>query len=413
MELAATRWVLPGAVCAIGSLALAIVTLATASASAPAGATRPRASDGANFLVVWANERGRTTDIFGARVSAAGEVLDKPAIAISTARRDQAHPSVAFDGTNYLVVWTDDRSSRTDAFERPDVYGARVTREGVVLDRTGIPISTARGYQGNPDVAFDGNSFLVVWDDSRTGSMDIYGTRVSRTGAVLNRRGFTITKARNEQTDPSVAFDGTNYFVVWEDSRSGSEDIVGTRITTESKVLDPGGLWISRGVGPLARPRVAFGVRNYLVTWTKWRGSQTDVYGARMRPDGVVLDPGGIPISVARNDQSEPKVAFDGTNFLVAWDDGRGKTVDVFASRVSEIGSVWDPAGRPIARGVDNQYSLGVAFNGANYLVAWESQRQGPVAESRRRKGIFGARVGVTGSRVDRAAILIAPARRR
>jgi hypothetical protein len=378
------------------------------SSSANAGPSGGSASG--NSLVVWAEPRGRSTDIYGARVSADGRVLDRRGIRISTAKHDQAHPSVAFDGTNYLVVWTDDRSKgRHDAFERPDVYGARVTEAGVVLDRAGIPISTARSYQGTPSVAFDGSNFLVVWDDSRTGTMDIYGTRVSRTGAVLNRRGFTISKARNEQTDPSVAFDGTNYFVVWSDSRSRSEDIVGTRITTESKVLDPGGLWISRGGGPLARPSVAFGMRNYLVTWSKWRGSQTDVYGARLRPDGIVLDPGGIAISVARKDQSEPKVAFDGTNFLVAWDDVRGKTFDIYGSRVSETGSVWDPAGRPIARGMAAQISLSVAFNGAHYLVAWEKWR---VGFSESLLGVFGARVGVTGSRVDRAPILIAARRR-
>jgi hypothetical protein len=77
-------------------------------------------------------------------------------------------------------------------------------------------------------------------------------------------------------------------------------------------------------------------MRNYLVTWSKWRGSQTDVYGARLRPDGIILDPGGVPISVARSDQSEPKLSFDGTNFLVSWNDGRGATPDIYASRVSD-----------------------------------------------------------------------------
>jgi hypothetical protein len=397
-------------ICSLALASPACVLVGVVSTSANAGPSNGSASG--NYLVVWAEEHGRSTDIYGARVSAEGSVLDRRGIPISTAKHGQDRPNVAFDGSNYLVVWTDDRSKgRRDAFERPDVYGARVTEAGVVLDRAGIRISTARGYQGDPSVAFDGSNFLVVWSDDRAPGLDIYGARVSRTGAVLDRRGFTISKARNEQTSPGVAFDGTNYFVVWEDSRSDSEDIVGARITTERKVLDPRGLWISRGGGLLGRPRVAFGARNYLVTWSKWRGSQTDVYGARLRPDGIVLDPGGLPISVARSVQAEPKIAFDGTNFLVAWDDGRGKTPDIYATRVSETGSVWDRTGRAIARGVHNDWSLSVAFNGANYLVAWEKEREEGISESR--MGIFGARVGVTGSRVDRTPILIARGKRR
>jgi hypothetical protein len=170
VELAATRrrrWSSTLRICTLGFASLACL-LGVVSTSANAGPSSGSASG--NYLVVWAEERGRSTDIYGARVSAEGNVLDRRGIPISTAKHDQAHPSVAFDGTDYLVVWTDDRSKVGDSFERSDVYGARVTEAGVVLDRAGIPISTARSYQGGPIVAFDGSNFLVVWDDWRSAS---------------------------------------------------------------------------------------------------------------------------------------------------------------------------------------------------------------------------------------------------
>jgi hypothetical protein len=48
-------------------------------------------------------------------------------------------PEVAFDGSNYLVVWYDDR----DLYNEPAIYGARVSPNGVVLDRDGFGIGFA------------------------------------------------------------------------------------------------------------------------------------------------------------------------------------------------------------------------------------------------------------------------------
>ena len=94
----------------------------------------------------------------------AGAVLDQQAIAISQASGYQLAPALAFDGTNFLVVWADG-----------DIHGARVTPAGTVLDPQGLDISRAAGEQELPALAFDGDNFRVVWQDRRNGDFDIYG----------------------------------------------------------------------------------------------------------------------------------------------------------------------------------------------------------------------------------------------
>jgi hypothetical protein len=93
-------------------------------------------SDGADYLVAWADARFGCCSIFGARVSGGGQVLDQGGIAIATHGREQQAPAIAYDGTNYLVAWTDHRGSLAD------IYGARVTPSGRVLDPHGLLLST-------------------------------------------------------------------------------------------------------------------------------------------------------------------------------------------------------------------------------------------------------------------------------
>jgi hypothetical protein len=163
-------------------------------------------------------------------------VLDGSGIAISTTADWQFSPALAFDGANYLVAWSDYRSG---VF--PDIYGARVSPGGSVLDGGGIAISTAANSQGSPALAFDGTNYLVAWSDYRSGtSNDIYGARVSPAGSVLDGSGLAISTAANSQYSPALAFDGTNYLVAWSDYRSGtSSDIYGARVRPAGTVFEP------------------------------------------------------------------------------------------------------------------------------------------------------------------------------
>jgi len=167
-----------------------------------------------------------------------------------------------------------------------------------------VDTADAPGSQGNPVLAFDGTNYLVAWDDSRSGSgLDIYGARVSPAGDVLDPSGIPISSAARDQAYPKLAFDGTNYLVVWDDGRAGpfTSGIYGARVTTAGSVLDPAGIPISTAQGGQARPALAFDGSNYLVAWYDGRSGCCDIYGARVTPAGAVLDPNGINLRRVRH----------------------------------------------------------------------------------------------------------------
>jgi hypothetical protein len=180
-----------------------------------------------------------------------------------------------------------------------------------VLDPSGIAITAAPGYQYSPAVAFDGGNYLVVWQDTRSGSdWDVYGTRVSPQGELLDPAGIALSREGNHQRFPAAVFDGENFLVVWEDNRYGIDhDIFGTRATPEAAVLDPSSISISAAAGDQLLPAVGFDGASFLVMWQDYRNDiDYDIFGARVSPAGAVSDSGAF-VSEPQ-DQTLPRLGF-------------------------------------------------------------------------------------------------------
>ncbi len=414
--------------------------------------------DGTNYFVVWEDQRSGEGDIYGARITSSGMVLDVEGIPISTAINEQYFPSLSFDGTNYMVVWTDFRSggnadiyatcvstsgrvldpsgipvaidtmweySPSVEFDgtnyfivwteytgdslRNDIYGVRVNITGTVIDTQKIPISTALDNQFSPFVAFDGINYFVVWEDKRNGNYDIYAARVSPSGEILDTAGIPVSTAVNAQYSPSVSFDGTNYFVAWSDIRNDADDIYGARVTPSGTVLDTGGIIISNASDKQYAPSLISGVTDYLVVWTDWRrGAVSDIYGARITQSGEVIDPNGIIISNFAYSQNSPSAAFDGTNYFIVWSDYRNESIypDIYGIRIDTSGMIIDPTGIPVSTASYGQYSPSIAFDGVNYLIVWANgTRLGSY-------NIYGARVNTSGTVLDPSGFPISTAPR-
>jgi len=139
------------------------------------------------FLVVWQAGRNEQADIVGARLNKEGKVLDTTPLVICQARDEQARPRVAFGTGQFLVVWQDLRSERDY-----DVYAARVTPDGKVLDADGFPVTTGEKNQAEPAVCHDGSAYQVVWRHYYGRGYHIHGGRVEAKGKVLDGAGMLL-----------------------------------------------------------------------------------------------------------------------------------------------------------------------------------------------------------------------------
>ena len=76
--------------------------------------------------------------------------------------------------------------------------------------------------KGQPRVAFGKTNYLAFWgDDYISGAIDLYGQLVSSSGATVGP-AFPLLQSLGThgfQSEQAIAFDGTNFLVVWEGSQ--------------------------------------------------------------------------------------------------------------------------------------------------------------------------------------------------
>ncbi len=132
---------------------------------------------------------------------------------------------------------------------------------------------------------------------------------------------------------PIVAFDETNYFLIWRESNG---DINGQFISTLGNLV---GTYFTIGTNAsIESPglyNLCFVDTTYLVVFVKVDGY---LYGQRMNKSGDLL---GGQIQISSNYAREISLAYDGTNYLVVWVKRiTERDKDIYGQFVSNTGSL-------------------------------------------------------------------------
>lgn len=338
--------------------------------------------DGANYLVAWEDYRegANDPDICVGRMTPSGQLLDGPGVVVLRASFRQVSPRLAFDGSNFLVTWTDFRMST-----RPDIFGARIRTSGPfieLLDPTPFRISdnVLSNDAVNPDVAWGGGTFIVVYQHNVVPSQ-VRGVTVSSSGLVSP--SFALHPATAfDREEPAVAWNGTAFLTAWQDFRTGDADIFGARVSPAGVVMDSNSISIGSGqASAQTSPALASNGTNALVVWeTPTDGGE--IHGVRVTPSGTILQP-VIELSSIFVVPSEPAVTMAGQNYLVTWLDQRLEgNQDVFATRVGADGQVRDSEGIPIATGLLDEEGAVAAAGGG--FAAFVYHRDTPIEDYKR-----------------------------
>jgi hypothetical protein len=255
----------------------------------PAVAYNP---DDDEYLVVWQDDYCErfpyktADDIYGVRLSSSGELLCA-FIPISVApncsdNAYQQYPAVVYNSSahQYLVVWED---SRQDGW---DIYGQRLANTGA-LSGGNCALVTAAGEQRFPDLVYNSQDqvYMLSWQNCWGSDWDIYAARVTSDCHLYSP--FAVSTKAGDQQLPAVVYSPqkNEYLIVWQDDRNGTWDIYGQRVAADDTLLGAE-CPIAVTAGDQTAPAVAYDSQadEYLVVWQDDRAGENndDIYGQRL-----------------------------------------------------------------------------------------------------------------------------------
>jgi len=345
-------------------------------------------SDGAGgAVIVWEDQRGGNRDIYAQRVNAAGAVQwTTDGVAVSTATGDQKEFAVVSDGAGgAIVAWSDYRSGT-----EYDIYAQRVNASGSLQWLgTGVPVCTATSHQFAPALTPGGaGGAIITWWDFRGATADIYAQRVSASGSLQwPSNGFSICTATGTQQYPVIVSDGlAGAIIVWEDYRGASIDIYAQRINASGAAQ-----WTADGVALCTAANhqndlavVSDGAGGAFVAWSDYRvgaGTYCDLYVRRVDGAGTPQwTADGLALCTASRDQGFPAMVSDGLGgAIVAWFDQRmdAVTSDIYCQRVSAAGTAqWGSDGMVLSAATGYQIAPALVSDGAGgAIAAWHDRR--------------------------------------
>lgn len=344
-----------------------------------------------NWVIAWEDHRKGYPLIFAQKINSTGLPLwPEEGVPVAVTNRPEEKPTLAVTIAGGLVVaWQDKRTGNFD------IFGQTLTaNEGLpAWGEKGLALADAPGlvlHQNARLVDAGQGDLILVFEDARSGYLNIYAQKINRAGTLLwGRNALPVARVGADQLNPQAVSDGAGgAIVVWEDGR----DPRGTQIFSQH-IGNNGRKIFAGGSRPLTKVNsrqekpvmIADGGGGAIIIWEDERNplGLKDIFGQHVTGQGNLLwGKNGLAVCDENGDQGEACLVSDGeSGVILAWSDSRRgeRNPDIYAQRLEASGKpLWETGGVLVCGAPDIQRNPSATSDGAGgVVIAWTDKGGG------------------------------------
>ncbi len=257
-------------------------------------------------------------NVYLSTLTPTGTVIDPPGEQVFTlVNADAEAGPVIWNGDRYGTVWQDRR------FADYEIFFNTLGADGV-KQMPDVRLTNSAGFSVNPSLAWNGTEFVVAWQDDRNGSFDVF---VQRVGADGTPDGDNLQLTQSDMTfdneSPIIAPGVKGVGITWSFGDS-LHNIVDFQIWSPdlSEPLTPV-IMVTDGSTQAVFPVVVWNKDRYMVAWYDKTASPQAIYATTYLDDGTQLN-APQPITTPGSCQSRyPFLRALGDRVLVVYSDDR------------------------------------------------------------------------------------------
>lgn len=280
--------------------------------------------NGSQYGVAWSDYRDGNSEIYFARLDASGTKIGGDT-RVTVAPGESASPSLTWSGTEYGIAWSDNRD------ENYEVYFARLDAAGTKIGGD-ARVTVAPGESYSPALTWAGTDYALAWNDDREGNLEIYFARLDPSGQRISE-DMRVSTAAGVSQSPSLSWTGSEYGIVWSDSRENLERLFFVRLDVSgSKIGDEAPVTTSASYSQA--PRIVWTGSEYAIAWHDFRSPDHEIYFARLDPTGTRIGP-ERRVTNAPGYSFLPSLRWNGSQYGILWSDERDTNFEIYFATVA------------------------------------------------------------------------------
>ncbi len=278
---------------------------------------------------------------------------------------DSFRQDAAWSGSQYGIAWQDYRDGNYE------VYFAIVDASGA-KQGTDVRVTNNSGASWRVSIAWDGSQYGIAWDDNRNGAEEIYFARVSAGGAKLST-DIRVTNDGAQSIEASVAWTGSEFGIVWTEQRDADLEIYFARVTGAG-VKQGADVRITSSAGESRLPSFTWAGSRFGAAWSDRRdGGFPEIYFGTFSPTGARTSP-DLRITNEEADSWMPSVAWADGEYGIAWQDRRDGNFEIYFARCSDVPTKLGSDVR-ITDAIQDSEMPDIAWTGSQYGICWDDLR--------------------------------------